>query len=287
MPHETRLRIVSFLREFLSASLRVVLGPRHELHVTHSADELDDTLRVIAADIAVVDPEVVSGEAFLELLAVLDRHVSVHVVSYTTVSPAAMRAQMQFALRGHRHLVLKGFDDGPAQFRTYLEDLRGDALGEILLAQLRPALERLATPVSRAIEELFRSPATVESVPALARLAGARHRRPLHEALARAGWQSAGTLIRAARVVRAYAYLTQGDNRVRDVAVKLGYATSRGLANEVRAVSGLLPSSLGALTPQAFLARVVAGLVRPPVWAPRTPAGTLPLERVVPERFAD
>jgi hypothetical protein len=59
------------------------------------------------------------------------------------------------------------------------------------------------------------------------------------------------------------------------------------LANEVRAVSGLLPSSLGALTPQAFLARVVAGLVRPPVWARRTPASALPLERVVPERFAD
>ncbi|HTA73703.1 MAG TPA: AraC family transcriptional regulator [Gemmatimonadaceae bacterium] len=286
MPHETRLRIVSFLREFLSASLRVALGPRHELHATHSVDELDDTLRVIAADIAIVDPEFAS-QALLELLAVLDKHVSVHVVSYTTVSPAAMRAQMQFALRGHRHLVLMGFDDGPVQFRTYLEDLRGDALGEILLAQLRPALERLPTPVSRAIEELFRSPATIESVPALARLAGARHRRPLHEALARAGWQSAGTLIRAARVVRAYAYLTQGDNRVRDVAVKLGYATARGLANEVRAVSGLLPSSLGALTPQAFLARVVAGLVRPPIWAPRTPASDLPLERVVPERFAD
>jgi AraC-like DNA-binding protein len=286
MPHETRLRIVSFLREFLSASVRVVLGPRHELHVARSIDELDDTLRVFPADIAIVDPELVSGQALLELLAVLDRHVSVHVVSYTTVSPAAMRAQMQFALRGHRHLVLKGFDDAPAQFRTYLEDLRGDALGEILLAQLRPALERLPTPVSRAIEELFRSPATVESVPALARLAGARHRRPLHEALARAGWQSAGTLIRAARVVRAYAYLTQGDTRVRDVAVKLGYATTRGLANEVRAVSGLLPSSLDLLSPQAFLARVAEGLVRPPIWA-RQPAADLPMERMVPEPFAD
>ena len=287
MPHETRLRIVSFLREFLSASLRIVLGPRHELHVARSVDDLDDTLRVVAADIAIVDPELVSGQALLDLLAVLDRHVSVPVVSYTTVSPAAMRAQMQFALRGHRHLVLKGFDDGPALFRAYLEDLRGDALGEILLAQLRPALERLPTPVSRAVEELFRSPATVESVPALARLAGARHRRPLHEALSRAGWQSAGTLIRAARVVRAYAYLTQGDTRVRDVAVKLGYATARGLANEVRAVSGLLPSLLGALTPEAFLSRVAAGLVRPPVWTHRTPTADLPLERVAPERFAD
>lgn len=287
MPHETRLRIVSFLREFLSASLRIALGPRHELHVARSLDDLDDTLRVVAADIAVVDPELASGEALLELLAILDRHVSVHVVSYTTVSPAAMRAQTQFALRGHRHLVLRGFDDAPAQLRAYLEDLRGDALGEILLAQLRPALERLPAPVSRAVEELFRSPATIESVPALARLAGARHRRPLHEALSRAGWQSAGTLIRAARVVRAYAYLTQGDARVRDVAVKLGYATTRGLANEVRAVSGLLPSSLGALTPQAFLTRVAACLVRPPAWAKRAPAADRPLERVAPEQFAD
>ena len=286
MPHETRLRIVSFLREFLSASLRIALGPRHELHVTRSIDELDDALRVIPADIAIVDPELVSGQALLEMLAVLDRHVSVHVISYTTVSPGAMRAQMQLAIRGHRHLVLKGFDDAPAQFRAYLEDLRGDALAEILLAQLRPALERLPTPVSRAVEELFRSRATVESVPALARSAGARNRRPLHEALSRAGWQSAGTLIRAARVVRAYAYLTQGDTRVRDVAVKLGYATTRGLANEVRAVTGFLPSSLGALTPPAFLALVAAGLVRQPAWAHHAQAD-LPVEHAVPERFAD
>jgi AraC-like DNA-binding protein len=286
MPHETRLRIVSFLRDFLSASLRVAVGAKHDIHIARTVEELDATLRVTAADIAVVDPELVVGSALIELLAVLDRHVSVHVVSYTTVSPAAMRAQMQFALRGYRYLVLKGFDDAPAVFRAFLEDLKSDALGEILLAQLRPALERLPAAVARAIEELFRSPGTVDTVETLARLAGARHRRPLHEQLARAGWQSAGTLLRAARVVRAYAYLTQGDARVRDVAVKLGYATGRGLANEVRAVSGFLPSALGLLTPHDFLSRVAAGLVRPRPWV--QPTGPLPAaEHHQPERFAD
>jgi AraC-like DNA-binding protein len=285
MPNETRLRIASFLRDFLTASLRVAVGAKHELHVARTVEELDATLRVTAADIAVVDPELVVGSALIELLAVLDRHVSVHVVSYTTVSPAAMRAQMQFALRGHRHLVLKGFDDAPNVLRAFLEDLKADALGEILLTQLRPALERLPPGVARAVEELFRSPGTVDSVEALARLAGARHRRPLHEQLARAGWQSAGTLLRAARVVRAYAYLTQGNARVRDVALKLGYATGRGLANEVRAVSGFLPSSLCILRPQDFLARVAAGLVRPLPWAHSAVSPTA--EQRPPEQFAD
>jgi AraC-like DNA-binding protein len=285
MPHETRLRIVSFLRDFLSASLRVAVGAKHDIHIARTVEELDATLRVTAADIAVVDPELVVGSALIELLAVLDRHVSVHVVSYTTVSPAAMRAQMQFALRGHRHLLLKGFDDAPHLLRAFLEDLKADALGEILLTQLRPALERLPPAVARAVEELFRSPGTVDSVDALARLAGARHRRPLHEQLARAGWQSAGTLLRAARVVRAYAYLTQGHARVRDVALKLGYATGRGLANEVRAVSGFLPSSLSLLRPQDFLARVAAGLVRPLPWTHQAVSRTV--EPRPPERFAD
>jgi AraC-like DNA-binding protein len=286
MAGERRLRIVSFLRDFLATSLRVVVSPKHELHLAHTVDELDATLRVTAADIAVVDPELVSGPALIELLAVLDRHVSVHVVSYTTVSPAAMRAQMAFALRGHRHLVLKGFDDAPAVFRAYLEGLRADALGEILLTQLRPSLERLPPAVARAIEELFHAPGIVDSVEALARLAGVRHRRPLHEALSRAGWQSAGTLLRAARVVRAYAYLTQGDLRVREVAVKLGYATGRGLANEVRAVSGYLPSALNVLTPHEFLSRVAASLVRPP-WARQATVIDAAAEPVAPQPFAD
>src|SRR5262249_37815467 len=164
MPHETRLRIVSFVRDFLSASLRVVAGQRHELHVARTIAELDGTLRVTAADVAIVDPELVVGPSLLELLAVLDRHVSVHVVSYTTVSPPAMGAQMVFALRGYRHLVLKGFDDAPAQFRAYLEDLHGDELSQMLLAQLRSALDRLPTRVGRAVEEMFRSPAMVDSV---------------------------------------------------------------------------------------------------------------------------
>jgi len=288
MSGESRLRIVSFVREFLASSLRVTLGPKHELHIANSIEELDETLRVTAADIAVVDPELVAGHSLIELLAVLDRHVSVHVVSYTTVSPAAMRAQMAFALRGHRHLVLRGFDDAPAPFRAYLEGLRADALGEILLIQLRPALERLPPAVARAIEELFRAPGIVDSVEALARLAGVRHRRPLHEALSRAGWQSAGTLLRAARVVRAYAYLTQADVRVRDVAVKLGYATGRGLANEVRAVSGYLPSALDALTPNDFLSRVAASLVRPAPWARRaSPSADTTVLPVAPQPFAD
>lgn len=289
MSGEKRLRVVSFLRDFLTASLRVTLGTKHELHIARSIEELDATLRVTAADIAVIDPELAAGQALIELLAVLDRHVSVHVVSYTTVSPAAMRAQMAFALRGHRHLVLKGFDDAPAPMRAYLEGLRADALGETLLIQLRPALDRLPSAIARAVEELFRAPSSVDSVEALARLAGVRHRRPLHEALCRAGWQSAGTLLRAARVVRAYAYLTQGDVRVRDVAIKLGYATGRGLANEVRAVSGFLPSALGALTPADFLARVAAGLVRAMPWqrdvTQRT--DTAAVEHAATQPFAD
>lgn len=289
MPHERRLRIVSFVRESLIAALRIALGTKHEMHISRSIEELDATLRVTAADIAVVDPELVMGQSLIDLLAVLDRHLSVHVVSYTTVSPAAMRAQMAFALRGHRHLVLKGFDDAPAPLRAYLEGLRADAFGETLLIQLRPALERLAPAIARAIEEMFRSPSNVESVEALARLAGVRHRRPLHEALSRAGWQSAGTLLRAARVVRAYAYLTQSDLRVRDVAVKLGYATGRGLANEVRAVSGLLPSALSDLAPADFLARVAAGLVRPLPWQHSVTHATdsAAVEHAAPHPFAD
>jgi AraC-like DNA-binding protein len=289
MSRERRLRIVSFLRDSLTASLRVTLGTMHELYVARTIQELDATLRLTLADIAVIDPELAPGPALIELLGVLDRHVSVRVVSYTTVSPAAMRAQMALALRGHRHLVLKGFDDAPAPMRAYLEGLRADALGETLLIQLRPALAQLPASVARAIEELFRAPGIVDSVEALARLAGVRHRRPLHEALSRAGWQSAGTLLRAARVVRAYAYLTQGDLRVRDVAIKLGYATGRGLANEVRAVSGFLPSALSALAPPEFLARVAAGLVRPIPWQREAPqhAVETAVEHSTPHPFAD
>ncbi len=192
---------------------------------------------------------------------------------------------MALAMRGHRHLVLKGFDDAPMQFRAYLESLPADALADILLTRLGPALARLPIAVARAVEELFRTPDTITTVEDLARLAGVRHRRRLHEALDRAGWLSGWVLLRAARVVRAYHYLSQGPpgaTRVRDVAAKLGYATARGLANEVRAVSGFLPSSLATqLEPHDFLARVAAGLVRTDIAVPLPVAGT-PADQHVP-----
>jgi AraC-like DNA-binding protein len=257
------LRVASFLREFSLTVLRVALADRHDLHVADSIGELGAVLLHTDIDIAVIDPELVAAPDLPKLLDVLSRHAGVRVVSYTAVSPMAMRAQMVMAERGHRDLVIRGFDDAPAQLRALLEGLHGNTLSNALLARLRPALDRLTPPVSRAVEELFRSPATVDSAADLSRRAGMLHRRRLYEELVQAGWQSAQILLRAARTLRAYAYLAQGGIRVREVARYLGYGTARGLANDVRAITGCLPSLLTRrLTADEFTARVARAVLR-------------------------
>jgi AraC-like DNA-binding protein len=273
--------VVAYLSEPLLSAFRVVVA-NQTLHVARTVQELDTHLTLRPAAAAVVDPLAPGLADPRVLLPVFERHAAVQVVVYTTVTPAAMRGYGVLAAAGIRHLVVRGIDDGPGQFRELLEALPADTLSGILLSMIEPLLNDVPAPLARALHELFRAPHAMQEIDDVARAAG-MPRRSFDRALERAGIAPAEILFRSARVVRAYHYMRSTSTRLKDIAYKLGYGTPRALSSEVFLVTGFLPSSLKKqLEPEDFLNRVASRLWRhgcpPGVVIPRlTPVAGVPV----------
>jgi AraC-like DNA-binding protein len=261
------VEIVALLSEHLLTAFSLAAGPRHSVRIVRTVAAFDAVLRLHPIDVAVVDPQAagVGRGGMLQLIPVLARHATVPTIAYTTVSPEAVRACARLAAHGVHHVVLKGYDDDPASFRALLEGIGVEALSDAVLTLLQPLLAQLPGPVAAAIESLFQLPQTVGDVETLARLAGTP-RRTFDRVLARAGLVQGWTLIRAARVVRAYDYLRGPASRVKEAAAKVGYLRPEQLTDDVTLITGFLPSSLRrALDPEDFVARVALRLRRVPV----------------------
>jgi AraC-like DNA-binding protein len=261
------VEIVALLSDHLLTAFSLAVGSRHSVRTVRTVAAFDTVLRLHPIDVAVIDPQAagVGRGGLIQLIPVLARHSTVPTISYTRVSPEAVRACACLATHGVRHVVLKGYDDDPASFRALLEGVGAEALSDAVLALLEPILAQLPGPVAGAIESLFQLPHTVGDVEALARLAG-MPRRTFDRVLARVGLVQGWTLIRAARVVRAYDYLRGPASRVKEAAAKVGYVRPEQLTEDVTLITGFLPSSLpGALEPEDFVARVARRLRRVPV----------------------
>lgn len=211
-----------------------------------------------AINVVVLEPALVSSEAVAPLLASLAGPPQIPLVLYTAISPAAMRGTVEFARAGVRHVVLRGFDDGPRRFRALLEELASGRWESALHAQLvRERIERAPAPLALAVERLFNSPQEFRTVDDLARTAG-MHRRNLERGLARTGLGSARLLLASARVERAFALLRQEGHSVEAVARILGAPTTRTFVREVKWVTGRAP---GVLRHAVTAEELVRGLV--------------------------
>jgi AraC-like DNA-binding protein len=264
------MELVAYLSEPLLAAVRAVSRSAHSVHAVRSAAELDAALTLRPASAALLDPTAIDRGDVRAVLPILERHASVHVVVYTTVTPESMHGYGVLAAHGARHLILYGVDDGPAQIAALLDALPADTLSTILLRMIDPLLSELPVPLARAIAELFRAPHLVRDNNDVARAAG-MSRRAYDRALERAGMAPGDLLVRTARVVRAYHYMRSTRLTVRDIAMKMGYPTPRTLSSEVVLLTGFLPSSLRhELDPEDFLSRVVVRL-----WRHGCPPGTV------------
>jgi AraC-like DNA-binding protein len=189
------------------------------------------------ADLVVADPAV-SGSAQVEGLESLRRQFpSLQVVVYTALAPASVQAIVRLAKSGIEHVVLSRFDDEPRKFLDLLESIPAHDLGDQMLQELAGPLSTLPVMVVRAIEQLFRSPGDFKSSQDLAAAAG-MNLRTLYRNLEPAGLFSARSLVAAARIVRAYAYLRDPGRSIKDVAAKAGYHSPWQLGQQMRELTG-------------------------------------------------
>jgi len=255
------LHVAALLPSNLLTHLRVVLGEHHSLSAAGSAAELYTLLRSSDVDVLVVDPvmhEERSDGALDELVAA---YPQVPAIVYTTLTPAAMRQVVRLARLGLQHVVLNRFDDEPSRFLDLIERAPAHPLAEAMLQELAVPLRALPVIVTRAIEQLFRSPARVKNTQELASLAGMIP-RTLYRHLMPVGLQPRQLLI-CARLLRTYTLVREPGVRVKEVAFKLGYADPDHLTEQLREWTGCSPKDLrSTLSPDRFVRLLASHLLR-------------------------
>jgi AraC-like DNA-binding protein len=235
--------VAAFLSSQLLTHLRVVLGRGHRLHPVEGWSELAKVLREEVVDLLVADPAADGHVKVAELQQLMRQFPSVPVVVYTALSPATMKAVVQLAKGGVEHVVLNRFDDEPRRFRDLLEGVPGHALADKMLRQLAGPLAGLPIQVSRAVEQLFRSPGRFRSTDDLAAAAG-MNKRTLYRNLEPVGFFSPRLLVVAARLLRVYAQLRDPGRQIKEIADKVGYHSPWQLTQQMREVTGHTPRTV-------------------------------------------
>jgi AraC-like DNA-binding protein len=228
-----------------------VLGDTHSLDAATDAAELRSLLRSADVDLLVVDPAMHDGRWEGAVEEVIGLYPALSVIVYTTLTPAAMRQVVRLA-RVIQHVVLNRFDDEPRRFLELIERAPARPLAELMLRELAAPLGTLPVVVARAIEQLFRSPSRVKNSQDLAALAGMIP-RTLYRHLTPLGLQPR-QLVLCARLLRAYTMLRDPGVRLKEVALKLGYADPDSLSEQLREWTGCSPKEVrSALGPEAFV----------------------------------
>src|SRR5690242_19668014 len=211
----------------------MVLRSEHEVIPALNWAELQSIVTHHGVDVVVADPAA-TGVIEVEVLEDLRRrYPSLPVVLYTQLSPAAIKAIVRLAKSGVEHVVLNRFDDEPRRFLELLESTPGYALGDRMLLELAGSMSCLPVTVVRAVDQLFRSPARFKNAQDVATAAG-MNLRTLYRNLEPAGIYSARSLVVAARLLRAHAYLQDPGRSIKDVAAKSGYHSSWQLSQQMR-----------------------------------------------------
>jgi AraC-like DNA-binding protein len=255
------LHVVALLPRNLLSHLRIVLGDTNSLDAAADAAELHSLLRSADAEVLVVDPAMQEGRWEVAVEEVLGSYPALPVIVYTTLTPAAMRQVVRLARVGIQHVVLNRFDDEPRRFLDLIERAPASPLAELMLRELATPLGALPVVVTRAIEQLFRSPARVKTSQDLATLAGMIP-RTLYRHLTPLGLQPRHLLI-CARLLRAYTLLRDPGVRLKEIALKLGYADPDNLSEQLREWTGCSPKDLrSTLGPAAFVQALANHVLR-------------------------
>ena len=238
-----------------------MLGEQHSLSVVGNSAELYTLLRSSDVDVLVVDPVMRDRNSDGALDEIVAAYPQVPVIAYTTLSPAAMRHVVRLARVGLQHVVLNRFDDEPSRFLDLIERAPAHPLAEAMLRELAVPLRTLPVIVIRAIEQLFRSPSRVRNTQDLASLAGMIP-RTLYRHLMPVGLQPRRLLI-CARLLRTYTLVQEPGVRVKELALKLGYADPDHLTEQLREWTGCSPRDLRrSLSPDQLVRMLASHLMR-------------------------
>jgi AraC-like DNA-binding protein len=234
------------------ARLRAVLTTDDELTEVADWRALHHALRSQPIDLVVIDPDVAGHvpSAYDEgepspLLTLLTEFRSVPAILYSTHTRDGLRAVLPLARSGAHQVIFRGFDDTRERLRALLDQVAASLLGERLLEVILPRLASVDAPpeVVQALARLYRAPQAFRTVHQLAAVAG-RQRGQLDRWMLKAGLAPTKVVMLAARVAWTYHYLRAPGNRLKTLALRLGYPDVVGLGRHVKWMTGMTPTQL-------------------------------------------
>jgi AraC-like DNA-binding protein len=232
--------------------LRTVLTRDDELIEVADWSELHHALRSQPVDLMVIDPRPAAHDGGTHddrepspLLTLLTEFRSVPAILYSTHTREGLRAVLPLARSGAHEVIFRGFDDTRERLRAVLDHVAAGLLGERVLGVLVARLEAAGAPpeVVQAVARLFRAPQAFRTVHQLANVAG-RRRGQLDRWMFRAGLAPAKVVMLAARVAWTHHYLRAPGNRLKTLALRLGYPDTVGLGRHVKWMTGMTPTQL-------------------------------------------
>ncbi|MGH7652007.1 MAG: helix-turn-helix domain-containing protein [Gemmatimonadaceae bacterium] len=250
------LSVAAFLPPRLLTHVKHVFADEPDLLVASSWEELEAFIRRKPVSVVILDPSA-SGSLDVDAVArLIKRYPSLPLVAYVTLHAPTFKAIAQLGKLGLEDVVLHRFDDAPERFRERVEQVQGNSLSHRAVEELRGSLRQLPRPLLVAIENMFEQPHRYNQALDLATAGMAIV--GVYRNLDAAGLGSPKRLVVAAKVLRAFGYLSDPGYSVLDVSVKLGYKTTRIFSRHWVAVFGDTPARVrNRLTVDEAVARVL------------------------------
>lgn len=252
------MTVLAFLPPRLLRHVQFILKERPAL-VAKSWDDLEALIEAHPVSVAVIDPSADGVRDTVRFEQVMADYPSIPLVAYVAMSAESFRSVSELSQRGLKHVVLHAQDDSAERFLALLNRVAASPLTSRFCDALQPELTRLPIPIAKAVENLFAEPHRYGGARDIAMTAKVPIIR-LYRSFQSADLASPKKVLVAAKLLRAYSYLSDPGHSVRAISKKLGYRHPRIFADHAFEVFQLNPSRLRSHVTEA---QVVSGLL---VW---------------------
>lgn len=205
--------------------------------------ELEEMLRVHPVTVALIDPSADGASRTVEFEKIRASYPSLPVVAYVPLTPSAFRAVAQLSRVGLEHVIIYSHDDSADRMIATLDKVRANPLTERFIAELQPRLNKLPLAISKVVQDMFAEPHRYPNAQDLATSANVSIVR-LYRAFQSADLATPKKMVIAAKLLRAYAHLSDPGQSVSGASNKLAYRTPRIFAEHTNEVFGVNPSRL-------------------------------------------
>ena len=219
--------------------------------------DLEQMLRIHPITVALIDPSADGASRTVEFERVRAAYPSLPIIAYVPLTATAFRAVSQLSKLGLDQVILYSHDDSAERMIATIDRVRANPLTERFVAVLKPRLARLPIAISKVVVEMFAEPHRYPNAQDIATSAGVTVVR-LYRAFQAADLASPKKVVVAAKLLRAYAHLSDPGQSVAGASTKLAYRNPRIFAEHMYEALGVNPSRLrSSLTEDQVIEKLV------------------------------